>query len=58
MVDQKPLFRAAKNVGVGRVIPSDFGTVAPRGVMAVHDLVLPLPPSLSNAKMELETRRP
>lgn len=38
-VDQKPLFQAAKKVGVGRVIPSDFGPTAPRGVMAMHDFV-------------------
>ncbi len=39
MVDQKPLFRAAKKVGVGRVVPSDFGPYAPRGVMTMHDIV-------------------
>ena len=38
-VDQKPLFRAAKKVGVGRVVPSDFGPTAPRGVTTIHDLV-------------------
>lgn len=38
--DQKPLLRAAKAVGsLIRVIPSDFGTVAPRGVMKMHDTV-------------------
>ncbi|KAF8920533.1 NAD-P-binding protein [Mucidula mucida] len=40
MVDQKPLFRAAKKVGVGRVVPSDFGPYAPRGVMTMHDIKL------------------
>ena len=38
-VDQRPLLLAAKKVGVGRVIPSDFGTTAPKGVMEIHDLV-------------------
>ena len=39
MVDQKPLFKAAKKVGVGRAIPSDFGPTAPRGSMFMNDLV-------------------
>ncbi len=39
MIDQKPLLLAAKKVGVGRVVPSDFGTHAPRGVMTIHDIV-------------------
>ncbi|KAF7416103.1 hypothetical protein PC9H_002363 [Pleurotus ostreatus] len=39
-VDQKPLILAAKNAGVGRVVPSDFGPTAPKGVMAMHDLKL------------------
>lgn len=39
MVDQRPLIQAAKKAGVGRFIPSDFGPTAPRGVMAMHDLV-------------------
>ena len=38
-VDQKPLFKAAKKVGVGRAIPSDFGPTAPRGSMFMNDLV-------------------
>ncbi len=39
MVDQKPMLRAAKKAGVGRVIPSDFGPTAPKGVMEMHDFV-------------------
>ncbi len=39
MIDQKPLFLAAKKAGVGRVVPSDFGPYAPRGVMSMHDIV-------------------
>ncbi|KAF8920525.1 hypothetical protein CPB85DRAFT_1556573 [Mucidula mucida] len=40
MIDQKPLFLAAKKAGVGRVVPSDFGPYAPRGVMSMHDIKL------------------
>ncbi|KAF9489809.1 NAD-P-binding protein [Pleurotus eryngii] len=40
MVDQKPLMLAAKKAGVRRVIPSDFGPTAPKGVMDLHDLKL------------------
>lgn len=39
MLDQKPLLLAAKNAGVGRVVPSDFGPTAPPGVMDMHDVV-------------------
>ncbi len=39
MIDQKPMLRAAKKAGVGRVVPSDFGPTAPKGVMEMHDLV-------------------
>ncbi|KIY66810.1 NAD(P)-binding protein [Cylindrobasidium torrendii FP15055 ss-10] len=43
LLDQAPLFRAAKKVGtLKRVVPSDFGPSAPRGVMALHDLKLDL----------------
>ncbi|KAI0639999.1 NAD-P-binding protein [Trametes polyzona] len=36
--DQKDLFRAAKEVGVQRVVPCDFGTPGKRGVRArLHD---------------------
>ncbi len=46
MVDQKSLILAAKKAGVGRVVPSDFGPTAPKGVMDMHDLVsIPNPPS-------------
>ncbi|KIY74146.1 NAD(P)-binding protein [Cylindrobasidium torrendii FP15055 ss-10] len=38
----KPLFLAASKLGVKRVIPSDFGPHAPRGVMFVNDLKLDL----------------
>ncbi|KDQ26613.1 hypothetical protein PLEOSDRAFT_174092 [Pleurotus ostreatus PC15] len=37
LVDQKPLFLAAKRAGVGRVVPSDFGSTAPKGVSTMHD---------------------
>ncbi|KDQ22609.1 hypothetical protein PLEOSDRAFT_16081, partial [Pleurotus ostreatus PC15] len=40
MADQKPLFLAAKQAGVGRVVPSDFGPIAPKGVMNMHDIKL------------------
>ncbi|KAG9225638.1 hypothetical protein CCMSSC00406_0007495 [Pleurotus cornucopiae] len=40
MVDQKPLILAAKQAGVGRVVPSDFGPIAPKGVMNMHDIKL------------------
>ena len=43
MVDQRPLLKAAKKVGVGRAIPSDFGPTAPPGVMDMHDAVSLLP---------------
>lgn len=36
---QKPLFKAAKTAGVKRVVPSDFGTPAPNGVMLLNDMV-------------------
>jgi hypothetical protein len=36
---QKPLFKAAKAAGVKRVVPSDFGTPAPKGVMLLNDMV-------------------
>ncbi|KAJ8474130.1 hypothetical protein ONZ45_g16059 [Pleurotus djamor] len=39
-LDQRPLFDAAKKAGVSRVIPSDFGPSAPRGIMTMHDLKL------------------
>ncbi|KAI4521103.1 NAD(P)-binding protein [Schizophyllum commune Loenen D] len=34
---QRPLFAAAKEVGVSRVIPCDFGTHAPPGSMLLND---------------------
>ncbi|KAG7090536.1 hypothetical protein E1B28_009645 [Marasmius oreades] len=37
---QHNLFRAAKNAGVKRVVPSDFGPSAPAGVMKYHDTKL------------------
>jgi hypothetical protein len=36
---QKPLFKAAKDAGVGRVVPSDFGPACGPGVMHVQDEV-------------------
>ncbi|KAF4583777.1 hypothetical protein EYR40_002268 [Pleurotus pulmonarius] len=39
IADQKPLFVAAKKVGVTRVVPSDFGPVAPKGAMWMNDIV-------------------
>ncbi|KAG9225644.1 hypothetical protein CCMSSC00406_0007501 [Pleurotus cornucopiae] len=38
VADQKPLFAAAKKLGVGRVVPSDFGPVAPKGAMWMNDI--------------------
>ncbi|KIY68784.1 NAD(P)-binding protein [Cylindrobasidium torrendii FP15055 ss-10] len=39
VVDQKPLLRAAKQVGtISRVVPSDFGPTAPRGVVEMLDM--------------------
>ncbi|KAF4588029.1 NAD(P)-binding domain superfamily protein [Pleurotus pulmonarius] len=38
VADQKPLFAAAKTVGVSRVVPSDFGPVAPKGAMWMNDI--------------------
>ncbi|KXJ89849.1 hypothetical protein Micbo1qcDRAFT_149681 [Microdochium bolleyi] len=35
--DQIPLANAAKAAGVGRFVPCNFGTVGPRGVMALAD---------------------
>ncbi|EIW53920.1 NAD-P-binding protein [Trametes versicolor FP-101664 SS1] len=35
--DQKELFRVAKEVGVQRVVPCDFGTPGKHGVRALHD---------------------
>lgn len=37
--DQLPLIDAAKAAGVGRFVPSNFATVAPRGVMRLADAV-------------------
>lgn len=36
---QKPLFKAAKDAGVGRVVPSDFGPACPPGIMRIQDIV-------------------
>ena len=36
---QRPLFAAAKEAGVKRVVPCDFGTHAPPGVMLIKDKV-------------------
>ncbi|EMD32157.1 hypothetical protein CERSUDRAFT_109048 [Gelatoporia subvermispora B] len=38
--EQKPLLTAAKNVGVKRVIPCDFGTPGKRGIRDLHDAKL------------------
>ncbi|KAI0827595.1 NAD-P-binding protein [Trametes gibbosa] len=37
ITDQKDLFRAAKEAGVRRVVPCDFGTPGQRGVRELHD---------------------
>lgn len=37
---QKPIFKAAVDAGVKRLIPCDFGTPGARGVRALHDLKL------------------
>jgi hypothetical protein len=40
---QRPLFAAAAKVpSIKRVIPSDFGTLCPPGVMSLQDRVRPL----------------
>ena len=47
---QRPLFRAAKEAGVKRIIPSDFGTACPPGVRNLHDKVgphIPIVPRLA-----------
>ena len=36
---QKKIIDAAKVVGVKRIVPDDFGTDAPAGVMLMHDKV-------------------
>ncbi|KAH9856818.1 NAD-P-binding protein [Lenzites betulinus] len=40
VTEQKDLIRAAKEVGVQRFVPCDFGTPGKRGVRALHDLKL------------------
>jgi hypothetical protein len=39
IMDQKNIFKAAKKVGVKRIVPCDFGTACPPGVRALHDNV-------------------
>ncbi|KAF9019734.1 hypothetical protein BDZ89DRAFT_307817 [Hymenopellis radicata] len=57
MTDQKPLVLAAKRAGVGRIIPSDFGPHAPRGVMPMHDMVgFPKSQEYFHANVSVETR--
>ena len=36
---QRDIIRAAKEVGVKRVVPCDFGTIGARGVRALYDVV-------------------
>ncbi|RPD58079.1 NAD-P-binding protein [Lentinus tigrinus ALCF2SS1-7] len=38
--DQRDIFRAAKEAGVKRVIPGDFGTPGAKGIRALHDMKL------------------
>ncbi|RPD58082.1 NAD-P-binding protein [Lentinus tigrinus ALCF2SS1-7] len=38
--EQKDIFRAAKEAGVKRVVPSDFGTPGAKGIRALHDTKL------------------
>ena len=37
--EQLPLINAAKEAGVKRFVPCDFGTACPRGVRKLHDMV-------------------
>ena len=36
---QRDIFRAAKEMGVKRVVPCDFGTPGAKGVRSYHDIV-------------------
>ena len=38
---QREIFRAAKEMGVKRVVPCDFGTPGAKGVRSYHDIVSP-----------------
>ncbi|KAH9931871.1 uncharacterized protein B0H18DRAFT_871768 [Fomitopsis serialis] len=40
IIQQKPIFKAAADAGVKRLIPCDFGTPGARGVRDLHDLKL------------------
>lgn len=39
---QKPIFKAAFDAGVKRIIPCDFGTPGVKGVRDLHDVVRPV----------------
>lgn len=41
--DQKEIFRAAKDVGVKRVVPCDWATPGAKGLRELHDKVFPSP---------------
>ena len=45
---QRDLFRAAKEVGVKRVVPCDFATPGAKGVRALHDEASAVPSLFSN----------
>ena len=42
IADQKDIIRAAKEVGVQRVVPCEFATPGEKGVRGLHDTVRPL----------------
>ena len=42
--EQRDIIRAAKEVGVQRVVPCDFGTPGAKGVRALFDEVSCMPP--------------
>lgn len=41
---QEPIFQAAVDAGVRRLVPCDFGTPGVKGVRYLHDLVCPALP--------------
>lgn len=52
---QRDIIRAAKEVGVHRVVPCDFGTIGARGVRALYDVVRS--PSSSSPRLQRVARR-
>ena len=52
---QRDIIRAAKEVGVQRVVPCDFGTIGERGVRALYDVVRS--PSSTSPRLQRVARR-